>query len=92
MITFPEKLTATTYPGYFWDTENHKLYSVKIDGILKPLKRRGLWSIKKFCPYGWRIDADEWVYQVSVKGKTQYLTDKYLLSLEVKDSVFPIKD
>lgn len=92
MITLPEKLTAIKYPGYFWDTENHKLYSVKIDGILKPIKRSTIWNMRRYCPYGWNDFADNWVYRVSVQGKRKYLSDKYLLSLEIEDSEFPIKD
>lgn len=92
MITFPQDFTATKYPGYFWNIKEEELYSVKIGGVLKPLKRKDVWQIKQFSPYGWRIDADNWVYRVSVQGKRKYLSDKYLLSLEIEDSEFPIKD
>ena len=37
MIKFNSKFIALSYPGYFWNTEDEKLYSIKIEGILTPL-------------------------------------------------------
>jgi len=39
MVKLPEQFLATRYPGYFWNTKDQWLYSMKIDGILKPIKK-----------------------------------------------------
>jgi len=38
MVRLPVKFIATKARGYFFNTENEILYSLKIDGILKPMK------------------------------------------------------
>ncbi len=38
MITFPEQFVKLKHPGYFWNTEEKRLYSIKIGGVLKPMK------------------------------------------------------
>jgi len=38
MVRLPEQYIATKHRGYFFNTENETLYSIKIDGILKPMK------------------------------------------------------
>ncbi len=89
MITLPKQLTATKYPGYFWDTEEHKLYSIKVGGVLKHLKIIDFYRAQRFMFGAWRLDCDKWMYQVSVKGRKRYLTDRYLLSLTLEDSEIP---
>lgn len=92
MISFPKDFTATKYPGYFWNVKEKELYSMKVDGILKPLKRQSFYKLQSFSRYAWRIDCDKWLYQVSVKGCKKYLTDTYLLALELEDSQVPVKE
>ena len=38
MVILPPGFVATKFPGYFWDTSGHKLYSMKVDGNLYELK------------------------------------------------------
>jgi len=38
MVTLPKEFVATRYPGYFFNTKDDQLYSMKIDGVLKPLR------------------------------------------------------
>lgn len=38
MITFLKELIPTEFDGYFFDPKNDQLYSIKIGGVLKPLK------------------------------------------------------
>ena len=38
MVRLPEQYIATNFNGYFFNTEDETLYSLKIDGILKPMK------------------------------------------------------
>ncbi len=89
MITLPKQLTATKYPGYFWDTEEHKLYSIKVGGVLKHLKVINFGKLQHFVYGAWRMDCDKWLYRVSVEGHSRYLTDRYLLSLTLEDSEIP---
>jgi hypothetical protein len=78
MIVFPEGFVKTKYPGYFWNAEEHQLYSIKPDGILKPLKQQK--------PRRWRVcgrhyEINDYHYQVSVHGKKKYLTLTNLLKI-----------
>jgi hypothetical protein len=65
MIVLPEEFEPTFYDGYFWNTANKKLYSIKVDGVLIPLKRKEakewFWKYPKVFPGDW--------YEVSVRGK-----------------------
>jgi hypothetical protein len=39
MIKFPTTLTPVPeLTGYFWDVKTHKLYSIKVGGVLRELK------------------------------------------------------
>lgn len=39
MIQFPEHfIPLKKYPGYYWNDQNKKLYSIKVSGVLKELK------------------------------------------------------
>jgi len=71
MVTLPKEFVATKYPGYFWNLTDLKLYSMKVTGILRPLKFE---------------EANHWNhgvagYKVSVNGKKRYLSESYLLKL-----------
>lgn len=44
MVVLPKEFVAIKYPGYFWNTANLKLYSIKVTGELKPLA---------YCKGGW---------------------------------------
>lgn len=87
MITLPEGFTATKYPGYFFHVADRELYSIKVGGVMHKLKRINYGKMRCFLTYAWKLDCDKWIWQVSVKGKKKLLTDKYLYSLSVEDSV-----
>lgn len=89
MITLPKHLTATKYPGYFWDVTQFELYSIKIGGKLRLLRPKSFSFMKKFSPWVYQLDCDSFLYQVSHKGKRKYMTDKYLYSLKLEDSEIP---
>ena len=38
MITFPDGFVATRFPGYFWNTTDEKLYTMKVTGVLRPMR------------------------------------------------------
>lgn len=83
MITLPKQFVATKYPGYFWNIEDEKLYSVKVTGALKPLAtNRGWdWARNKSCEIG---------YGISVNGKKRQLFVSELKALKPKKQTFPI--
>ena len=90
MVTLPENLTATKFPGYFWDIKEEILYSMKIEGVLKELTKIPFGRLKCFTPHAWRMDCDIFCYRISVKGKPKYYTDRYLYSLKIEDSEIPV--
>lgn len=48
MVILPPPFVKTKYEGYFWNLSDKKLYSLKIDGVLKPLKaQRGGYVIPR---------------------------------------------
>jgi hypothetical protein len=40
MVRLPEEFIATKYNGYFFNTKNETLYSIKLGGLLRPLPLR----------------------------------------------------
>lgn len=40
MITMNPRLVPLVYPGYFWHLDEEVIYSIKIQGILKKLKKQ----------------------------------------------------
>ena len=73
MIVFPPEFVPTRYPGYFWNTAEKKLYSIKVTGELRPLK-----FDKGGCFFGKNIQPG---YRVSVKGERRKMTMAYLGAL-----------
>ena len=66
MIVFPSDFVKTMYPGYFWNVNTQKLYSIK-SGKVKELKlNSGTYPIR---PHGQMGPH----YQVSVEGRKRYL-------------------
>ena len=64
MVTLPEEFVATKYPGYFWNTKEQRLYSLKVDGVLKPLAIT--------TPNHWNNLPDR-AYRISVEGRKRYM-------------------
>jgi hypothetical protein len=82
MVTFPDNFVATKYPGYFWHIPTQALYSIKVDGVLTPLKITG--------PNHW----NNWYepgYRISVKGVRKVLWWSELQKLSKADSIIPVR-
>lgn len=82
MIVLPlEFVSLKRYPGYFWNTENKKLYSCK-SGVLKPLTLR-----KRFRDYPEG-------YRVSVFGVKKTIQLSYLMTLVYNTQIeyFKVKE
>lgn len=77
MVILPKGLTATRYPGYFWDTKRHKLYSIKIAGVLREL------PITKPNKFNHMSGPG---YRVSHRGVRRVLSIDYLKKLPLDDS------
>lgn len=71
MITFPPEFVATKFPGYFWNTKTRRLFTIKIEGVLRELKhtKASYWTNGKSG------------YRVSYKGRRRWLKDEYLKKL-----------
>ena len=82
MITFPPEFVATKYPGYFWNINDEKLYSIKVTGMLRPLKFNK--------PNRWNQGFTG--YKVSVNGRHRYLHLEYLKTLSPKRQKVPLYD
>lgn len=82
MITLPPPFVAIQHPGYFWNTEDKRLYTIKVAGILRPLTR------VKGC-YANDMNPG---YNISVDGIRRYLHEADLLRLTLVDSVIPMEN
>jgi len=91
MITFPDTLTMTKYPGYYWCTKRKKLFSIKIGGELRELRRRNITKIPRQKRPGIFLN-NPYYYIVSVNGARHWLTLDYLLKLKRKDFELPLKE
>ena len=80
MVSLPKGFVSTKYPGYFWNTEEEKLYSVKVHGSLKPMvmQKASMWN------HGMAN------YKVSVNGRHRYLYVEDLKQLKSKPETYPI--
>lgn len=92
MVTLPPEFIAIKWAGYFWNTVDKTLYSVKITGTLKPLKRT---RKSNFGRGGWAGYVDGKPDEVngfciSENNQTHFISLKTLKALKPKDTVFPI--
>lgn len=81
MITFPPEFTAIRYPGYFWNTTEQRLYSIKIAGILRPL------ALSKANKFNRGVAG----YKISVNGRKRYVAEITLRRIKSRDSVIPVQ-
>jgi hypothetical protein len=82
MITFPPEFTALKYPGYFWNTKDQQLYSIKVSGILRPLK------FQRANQYNHGVAG----YQISVNGRKKHIpVDLLKKCKKPSDSVIPVQ-
>lgn len=87
MIIFPPNVTPTKFDGYYWDLNLKILYSIKIGGKLKKLRI----GTNSFYPKVQRGEiARMQGYQVSVKGKSRFLSLEYLNNLTLDDVVLEL--
>lgn len=80
-VTLPENFIACPkHPGYFYNIQDRKLYSIK-SGLLTPMKHYQGNQWNKFHPG----------YRVSIGGVRKSIRDEYLINLEKKQSIIPIR-
>ena len=66
MVTLPMQfIQLPRFPGYYWNTQTDSLWSCKVNGVLKPLKKH-----KGFTGYGLNIAPG---YRVSIDGHQKSL-------------------
>lgn len=78
MIKFPDDFVKTKFPGYFWDVSKKQLYSIKIGGILRPIKFCK--GYKGFSNKFGFVDVPPG-YRVSVNGHKRHISMEYLSTL-----------
>ena len=81
-VKFPHGFVAIKFPGYFWHVDTQQLYSIKVDGVLKPLK--------KVFPNPFN-KIEEPGYRISVNGKRRFVSVSYLQTLKLKNTEIPIR-
>lgn len=84
MIVFPSGYCKTKYPGYFWNVNDQKLYSIK-SGVLKPLTlRKAFYNRYVDFPIGYNVSNNgvsrfvslETLKQIRYTGATQVVDVK----------------
>tara|TARA_R110000850_G_scaffold519_1_gene3164 strand:- start:3427 stop:3729 length:303 start_codon:yes stop_codon:yes gene_type:complete len=93
MIKFPATLTPVPkLPGYFWDVESHKLYSIKVGGVLRELKmqyvNRYTTQYRRFS----KFRQGEKHYSLSKEGRTHIMLVRDLKKLTLVDYTMPVID
>lgn len=93
MINSPETLTPVpNHPGYFWDIEKEKLFSLKVGGEYRELTCRRLhpaafnYGRMKYS----KLKPGQLVYTVSVNGRCRYLAVSHLKKLKMVDYDIPL--
>lgn len=81
MIKFPDEFVATRYPGYYWNTKDRQLYTIKVTGVLQPLK--------KYSASAWQKQPGEY-YKISQKGKRHHLLVAHLQTLVPSNQTIPV--
>lgn len=79
MVTLPLPFVAISYPGYFWNLSDHQLYSLKVGGVLRPLR------LQRKNAY-----HEEDCYYISHEGQKFVINKSTLMVLEEKDSEIPV--
>ena len=97
MVKFESQFVATKFPGYFFNTEDDQLYSMKVDGVLKPLKFYTPTFFNHIEKYRVKLSNGETViskggYFVSVKGRRKFYAIEALRDIKEHDAIIPVKD
>jgi len=97
MVQLEPQFIATKFPGYFFNPDDNKLYSLKVDGILKPLS---FYTPNHFNRIGTayvklqnqnRVNVTGGFY-CSVKGKKRFYALEELQDLQQHEAVIPVKE
>jgi len=76
MINFHEKYAAVEgLPGYFWNLEEGRLYSIKIQGVMKRLT---VYNGNRFTYKHIGISKNDKYYQLSKNGNRVYRTRNWI--------------
>ena len=86
MVTLEPQFIETKFPGYFFNSEDGKLYSLKVDGILKPLR---FYTPNRFN-HMWRYGS-EGGYYVSVNGHRRFYPIEKLNELTQHNATIPVE-
>ena len=97
MVKLKPEFIATKFPGYFFCTAATKLYSLKIDGVLKPLKFYKPNQFNHIGSHPLKLKSGERVYSkggynISVKGRRKFYPIEKLMELEEHDATIPVKE
>lgn len=93
MIYFPADLTPVPHcPGYFWDMQKERLFSLKMGGVLRELKMlRAHPAMFRYGNSRWlNLDVGDKYYRISVDGKNRYLPVASLKRLEMVHYHIPV--
>lgn len=83
MVILHPRFIPINYPGYFWDTESKRLYSIKVEGVLRPL------SVTRPNKFN-RLSSP--AYRISYKNEPRYVFVDRLEKLERKDYIIDSVD
>jgi hypothetical protein len=73
MVRLEDGFVKIRYPGYYWNVYTQELWSLKIAGRLRKMKRHGYYG---YAPNGKKISFDG--YTLSHKGQQVYINHKTL--------------
>lgn len=97
MVKLPPEYVATKFPGYFFNRDDEQLYSLKIDGVLKPLRFHTpnrfnhIWNYTVKLRDGSKVPCTGGFY-VSVRGNRKFMPLEALKDIEPHDSTIPVKE
>lgn len=97
MVTLEPQFIATKYPGYFFNSDDEQLYSLKVDGVLKPLKfhKPNHFNHLFNFPVKLRDGSRVWTtggYYVSVKGNKKFYPIEALKDLVPTNVTIPVRE
>jgi hypothetical protein len=94
-IQFPEGFVALKkLPGYFFNTQSKQLFSLKVTGVLRPLKRQIASSktVGAMAKHGLRdVAIGEGYYNISHKGKKKTLLERRISAKLDFNHVIPLQ-
>ena len=80
MITLPSELKAIRgFPGYFFREADKQLFSIKIGGVLKPLKH------KTSPPFQWNHFRGFSGWELSKGGKRHNISDEVIVKRLIQE-------